>query len=170
MTYNLPHTVLDVVRSNVVGRSSGTDYNHFLPSIVLRTNELGRMDNLSLETFLRLRRGCGLRALAPSGWSTHLSFKVGNVGFSRQPKGNDDVGGVKDSHCSIGSTTTDGNVPLPFLILPHLFDENGSPDVQLQRLGIEFQPISKLKDDIGHNPTIDKKETYLRGWCIHRPT
>jgi len=40
MTYNLPHTVLDVVCSNVVGRRSGTDYNHFLPSIIPRAEKL----------------------------------------------------------------------------------------------------------------------------------
>jgi len=56
MTYNLSHAVLDVVRSNVVSRSSGADDNHFFPSIILRVNKLGRMDNLSLEEFLRLDR------------------------------------------------------------------------------------------------------------------
>jgi len=40
MTYDLPHTVLDVVCSNIMGRRSGTDYNHFLPSIILRADEL----------------------------------------------------------------------------------------------------------------------------------
>lgn len=129
ITYNLPHTILDVVRSDVVGRSSGADYNNFLPSIILRTNELGRVDDLSLETSLRLQRGRKFRALTPSSWLTHLSFKVRDIGISRQSKGNDDVGGVKDSHCSVGSTATNGNVPLLFLILSHLLYESGSPDI-----------------------------------------
>lgn len=55
-TYNFPHIVLDMVRGNVVGRSSGTDDNHFLPSVVLRAHKLSGVDELSLEGFLRLRR------------------------------------------------------------------------------------------------------------------
>jgi len=57
-TYNLPYTVLDVVRGHVVGRGSGTDDDNFFPSIILRVYELGCVDNLSLEAFLRLQRGC----------------------------------------------------------------------------------------------------------------
>lgn len=53
-TYNFPHIVLDMVRGNVVGRSSGTDDNHFLPSVVLRAHKLSGVDELSLEGFLRL--------------------------------------------------------------------------------------------------------------------
>ena len=56
ITYNLPYTVLDMVRSNVVGRSPGADYNHFLPGIIPRANELGRVDDLSLEAFLRTEK------------------------------------------------------------------------------------------------------------------
>ena len=151
MTYNLSDTILNVVCSNVVARDSGTDYNHFLPSIILCADELRRVHNLSLETFLCLRRGCEFRISTPSSWSAYLSLKVGDIGISRQPKSNDDVGRVKDSHCSVGSTATNGNVPLSFLILPYLLYESGSPDVQLQRLGVEFQPISKLAGNIYHN-------------------
>lgn len=56
MTYNLSYTVFDVVRSNVVGRSPGADYNHFLPGIIPRANELGRVDDLSLKGFLRTEK------------------------------------------------------------------------------------------------------------------
>ena len=57
VTYNFPHIALNVVCSNVMGRNSGTDDNNFLPGVVLCVCKLGRMDNLTLEAFLRLRRG-----------------------------------------------------------------------------------------------------------------
>ena len=82
---------------------------------------------------------------------------MGDVGISRQSKGNDDMGRVKDSYCSVGSTATNGNVPLSFLILPYLLYESGSPDVQLQRLGVEFQPISKLAGNINHNAHVQEE-------------
>ena len=66
MTYDFPHTVLDVVRSNIVGRCSSPDDNHFLPGIVLRAYELRCVEDLSLEPFLRLRSGREFRAPAPS--------------------------------------------------------------------------------------------------------
>ena len=129
ITYNLPHIVLNVVRSDVMGRSSGTDYNYFLPSIVLRANELGRVDDLSLEISLRSERGCEFRALTSSSLSTHFPFKVRGIGISRQPKGDNDVGGLKDSYSSVGSTATNSNIPLPLLILSHLLYESGSPNI-----------------------------------------
>ena len=54
MTYNLPYTVQDVIRGQVVGRGCGPDDDDFLPSIILHVYELGCVDNLSFEAFLRL--------------------------------------------------------------------------------------------------------------------
>ena len=65
VTYNFPHTVLDVVRSNIMGRCSRPDDNHFLPTIVLRAYELRCVDDLSLEAFLCLQRGCVFHDLVP---------------------------------------------------------------------------------------------------------
>lgn len=82
---------------------------------------------------------------------------MGDVRISTYPEGNDDVAGVKDSHCSVGSTAANGNVPLPFLILSHLLYESRSPHIQLQGLGIEFQPISELTDGICHNTPVQQE-------------
>jgi hypothetical protein len=58
---------------------------------------------------------------------------------------------VKNPHCSVWSTATNGDVPLSFLILTDLLYESGSPDIQLQRLSVALQPVGKLLNGIGHN-------------------
>ena len=67
------------------------------------------------------------------------------------------MGGVKDPHYSVGSAATDGDIPLPSLILPHLLHESRSPDIQLQRLGVELQPIGKLTNGVGHDAHIQQE-------------
>ena len=56
-THNLPHTVLNVVRSNVMARNSGADDNHFLPGVILRVRKISGVDDLALEAFLSFRSG-----------------------------------------------------------------------------------------------------------------
>ena len=94
--------------------------------------------------------GVNSKSAAQRNCSTHLSFKVWDVGISRESSRDDNVSRVKDSYCSVGSTATYGDVPLPFLILAHLLHKSGSPYVQLQRLSVEFQPFTELTDGIGH--------------------
>ena len=36
MTYDLPHATLDVIRSDIMGRSCSTNYDDFLASVILR--------------------------------------------------------------------------------------------------------------------------------------
>lgn len=103
------------------------------------------------------REDVSFELYSPSSGPTYLPFKMGDVGIYSLPRGHDNVGGVKDSHCSVGSTATNDNVPLPFLPLSHLLYKSRSPDIQLQGLGIEFQPISKLGDGIGHNTPIEQE-------------
>ena len=170
ITYNLPHTVLNVVRSNVMARRSGANDNHFLPSIILRVRKLGCVDNLSPEVFLIHREGMSSELSPMSSSLTHLSFKVWDVRFYGQPARNDDVGGVKDSHCSVGSTAANCDVPLSLVILAHLLYKSGSPDIQLQRFGIELQPLGKLTDGISRNGYSGNEETHLWRWYVNWPT
>jgi len=96
----------------------------------------------------------------PSNGSTHLSFKVWHVGVSDLPGRNDDVCGVKDPRGPIRSAATDSDVPLPLLTLADLLHKSRSPYIQFQRLGVEFQPFTKLtvySAVVKHNPATTKR-------------
>ena len=105
----------------------------------------------------------------PSDRSAHLSFKVWDIGVSDLPSRDDDMRRVKDPHCSIGPTTANGDIPLPFLILTHLLYESGSPYIQLQCLDVEFQPFGKLAEGIQRSYGSLRRRRNLPWELVNKP-
>ena len=122
ITYSQGMPSFVIVKNTLTRRSRPNDKDP-LPLMVLRRAVLRRVQHLAPE--LRAPRDLGHERVVPA-----------------QADREHDVADVQDARGAVGALH--GDVPLAVRVLRRLLHRRGRPRVQLERLGVRFQPVREL--------------------------